>query len=56
MKILTILIIILVVAALWTVLKFALKLTSTVFSCGCLVILVIGAILLALGFIEMPAF
>ncbi len=56
MKILTLLIIILLIALLWTLVKFAFKLTSKVFSCGCLVILAIGAILLALGFIEIPAF
>ncbi len=56
MKILTIIIIILLISLLWTLVKFVLKLTSQVFSCGCLVILIIGAILLALGFIEIPAF
>ena len=56
MKILTTFIIILVIALLWTLIKFALKLTSKVFSCGCLVVLVIGVILLILGVIEIPAF
>ena len=41
----TILIGILVLAILWVVIKFFFKLTMKIFSCGCLLILVIGAFL-----------
>jgi hypothetical protein len=50
------LIVLLVIGVIWILLKFVLKLTVKVFSCGCMVLVVIGIILLVLGFIEIPAF
>ncbi len=55
-QLLPIFLIILVIGLIWILLKFVLKLTIKVFSCGCLVILVIGMVLFVLGFIEFPAF
>jgi hypothetical protein len=55
-QLLPIFLIILVIGLIWILLKFVLKLTIKVFSCGCLVILVIGMVLFVLGFIELPAF
>ena len=53
---LPILLIILVIGLIWILLKFVLKLTVKVFSCGCLVILVIGMVLFLFGIVELPAF
>jgi len=49
---LSILLIILVVAIIWMVIKFVFKLTARIFSCGCLLIFVIGAFLFFTGFIN----
>ena len=46
----TILIGILVLGILWFLIKFVFKLTVRIFSCGCLLILVIGAFLLFGGY------
>ena len=43
---------IIVVAIIWLVIKFILKLTVKIFSCGCLLILVIGAILFFSGYLN----
>jgi uncharacterized membrane protein YwaF len=48
MEILNILILFFVIAVIWTLIKFAFKITAKVFSCGFLVLVVIG-ILLFLG-------
>jgi len=48
--------IILVVGLLWFLLKFALRQTVKIVSCGFLVILVVGLIFLALVYLEIPAF
>jgi len=56
MEILSLLITIMVIAMIWVVLKFILKLTVKVFSCGCLVIVAIGLLLFALGSIQPPLF
>lgn len=45
----TILIGILVIAILWVGIKFIFKLTMKIFSCGCVLILIIGAILFFSG-------
>lgn len=45
-QILTILVVILVIAVLWVLLKAILKLTVKVFTCGLILILVIGGIIL----------
>lgn len=39
----------LILGLIWTLVKFILKLTSKIFSCGCLIILVIGAFIFFLG-------
>jgi len=49
----TILIAILVVAIIWLVIKFVLKLTLRIFSCGCLLILVIGGLLFFTGYLQL---
>lgn len=51
-----ILIFFIVIGLIWILLKFALRLTVKVFSCGCLVIVVIGLLLFAFGFVELPVF
>ncbi len=48
----SILLIILVVAIIWMVIKFVFKLTARIFSCGCLLILIIGALLFFTGFLN----
>ena len=54
---LSILLIVLVVAILWVVLKFILKLTMKIFSCGCLLILVVGGLLFLSGYLSItPSF
>ena len=45
MALLTTLLILLILAIIWLVIKFVFKLTLTIFSCGCLLILVIGALI-----------
>jgi hypothetical protein len=55
-QLIPILVFILVIGLIWTLLKFVLKLTSKVFSCGCLGIVVIGLLLFAFGLVELPAF
>jgi hypothetical protein len=55
-QLLPIILVIFVVGLIWLLLKLVLKLTAKVFSCGCLVIVVVGLILFALGYIEFPAF
>ncbi len=53
MELLTILLIILGIAVVWTLLKFALKITTKIFSCGCGIIILIGLFLLFLGYIDL---
>jgi phosphate starvation-inducible membrane PsiE len=50
--ILTIFLIILAIAIIWMVIKFVLKLTMRIFSCGCLLILVIGGLLFFFGYLD----
>ena len=45
MSILTLLFILLAIAVVWLVIKFVFKLTLKIFSCGCLLILGIGAVI-----------
>jgi hypothetical protein len=47
----TLFIILLVLGIIWVVLRFALKLTMRVFSCGCSIILLIALILILLRYI-----
>lgn len=44
---------ILVVVILWVGIKFIFKLTMKIFSCGCALILVIGAILFFSGYLNL---
>ena len=48
----TILIAILVLAVIWLVVKLVFKLTMRIFSCGCLLLLVIGAFLFFSGYLQ----
>lgn len=48
-----ILVVILVVVILWVGIKFIFKLTMKIFSCGCALILVIGAILFFSGYLNL---
>jgi hypothetical protein len=48
-QIFPILLVLLTLGLIWSLLKFILKLTSKIFSYGCLVILVIGAFIIFLG-------
>jgi hypothetical protein len=43
-QLIPILLVFLVVGLIWTLLKFVLKLTAKIFSCGCLVIILISII------------
>jgi hypothetical protein len=43
---------ILIVIILWVGIKFIFKLTMKIFSCGCVLILVIGAILFLSGYLN----
>jgi hypothetical protein len=53
----TILIAILVLAIIWLLVKFVFKLTMRIFSCGCLLILVIGGLLFFSGYLQLsPSF
>jgi hypothetical protein len=53
----TILIAILVIAIVWIAIRFIFKLTMKIFSCGCLLILVIGGLLFFFGYLEfIPSF
>ena len=47
-----ILMLILVLAILWVVLKFLLKITLKLFSCGCLAILLLGGVLALLSYLN----
>jgi hypothetical protein len=51
-QLVSLLILVLVIALIWIVLKFILKLTAKVFSCGCLAIVVIGGLLILLRYLE----
>lgn len=55
-QLLPVLVFLLVVGIIWILLKFVLKFTVKIFSCGCVVILAIALILYAFGFIELPTF
>jgi hypothetical protein len=48
----TILLIILAIIIVWMVIKYIFKLTMRIFSCGCLLILVIGALLFFFGYLD----
>jgi hypothetical protein len=48
----TIIIAIIVVAIIWMAIKFIFKLTAKIFSCGCLLILVIGGLLFFTGYLQ----
>jgi len=53
----TVLIAISVLAIIWLVIKFVFKLTMRIFSCGCLLILVIGGLLFFSGYLHFsPSF
>ena len=56
MELLTILFIILGIAIVWVLLKFILKITTQIFSCGCGIIVLIALILFFLGYIDLPTF
>jgi hypothetical protein len=43
---------ILVLAVMWLVLKTIFKLTMKIFSCGCILILIVGAVILFSGFLN----
>jgi hypothetical protein len=43
---------IIVIAIVWMVIKFIFKLTMKIFSCGCLLILVVGAVLFFSGYLS----
>jgi len=49
---LTILLIVLAIAVVWTVVKLIFKLTMRIFSCGCLLILAIGVLLYFTGYLQ----
>ena len=51
-EILNILIIILVIAVIWTVIKQVFKLTAKVFSCGCLAIVALAALWVVFSFLN----
>ena len=53
---LTILLIILAVTIVWMVVKFVFKLTMRIFSCGCLLILVIGGFLFFFDYLDFLPF
>ena len=56
-ELVNILMIILVIAIIWMVIKLVFKLTTRIFSCGCLLLLVIGAILFFSGYLQiLPKF
>ena len=48
----TIIIAIIVLAIIWLAIKFIFKLTAKIFSCGCLLILLIGGLLFLTGYLE----
>ena len=48
----TILIAILVVAIVWMLIKLIFKLTMQIFSCGCLLILVLGGLWFVFGYLQ----
>jgi hypothetical protein len=48
----TILIAILVITILWLIIKLVFKLTMSVFSCGCLLLLMVGALLFFSGTLQ----
>ena len=53
----TILIAIIVIAFIWMAIKFIFKLTAKIFSCGCLLILLIGGFLFFSGYLQiLPSF
>lgn len=53
----TIIIAIIVVAIIWLAIKVIFKLTAKIFSCGCLLILVIGGLLFFSGYLQItPSF
>lgn len=43
---------ILIIAVVWTILRLILRLTAKIFSCGCVVILALGLLLLFVGYLE----
>jgi hypothetical protein len=48
----TILIAILVIAIIWMLIKFVFKLTMRIFSCGCLLIFIIGGLWFVFGYLQ----
>jgi hypothetical protein len=54
-QLIPILLVFLVVGLVWTLLKFVLKLTAKIFSCGCLVIILIGIVVAIFGR-DIPVF
>jgi hypothetical protein len=46
-NIVSILVVLLVIAVIWTILKLVLKITAKIFSCGCLVILILAVLVFA---------
>ena len=51
-QLVSLLILVLVIAVIWIVLKYVLKLTAKIFSCGCLTVLVVGGLLVLLRYLE----
>ena len=52
----TYLIILLVIGLFWVVIKRMLKLTAKVFSCGCAVLVIVAAVVIILGGMDIPFF
>ena len=55
-ELLPILLVVLAIAILWVLLKFAVKLGLKIFTCGCLVILAVALAMVFLSAGEIPAF
>ena len=52
----TILLVILAIAALWVLIKFAARLGVKIFTCGCLLIIIGAVVIILMRFVEIPAF
>jgi hypothetical protein len=55
-QIVSVLLVVLGIAVLWTVLKFAIKLGLKIFTCGLLVILAVAVVVVLLGNANMAGF
>lgn len=54
-SILSVLLLLLAVAVIWTVFKLVFKITAKFFSCGCAMIVILAILVLTANFIPMPA-